>query len=185
VYNWIAILRIIVYRWALLKWRMTHRKKKRGGGSYYACSLLRPGRRGLDIIFWKERRTEPSGETRRTGKSPGCVSLQKLGERRKRGWEGGHRSPPLLIRQRRFMWTATGCRANERTGPIHLGSLPLVFPPLFFLFFFLLSIPITRTQWRGQSWVRTPYGLFFLFFLRSSSLPSRRWNISALGVSNI
>lgn len=92
------------------------------------------------------------------------------------GEGGGHRSPPLLIRQRRFMWTATGCRANERP-PSTSGTLPLFpfcFPPRLLLVFFPFPIPITRTQWRGQSWVRTPYGVFlFLFFV-----VTRRWNIA-------
>jgi hypothetical protein len=183
VYNWIAILRIIVYRWALLKWRMTHRKK--GGGLLLRLQSVEAGQTGPGYYILEEEENGTEWGDSENWKVPRLCEPTEARRETEEGVGGGHRSPPLLIRQRRFMWTATGCRANERTGPIHLGSLPLVFPPLFFLFFFLLSIPITRTQWRGQSWVRTPYGLFFLFFLRSSSLPSRRWNISALGVSNI
>ena len=62
----------------------------------------------------------------------------------KQGVGGGHRSPPLLIRQRRFMWTATSCRANERTAPSTSAPSPL-YSPLYFFFFYFPS------QSRGRS----------------------------------
>jgi hypothetical protein len=60
VYNWIAILRIIVYRWALLKWRMTHRKKKRGGGLLLRLQSVEAGQTGprYYILEGEENGTE-------------------------------------------------------------------------------------------------------------------------------
>jgi hypothetical protein len=170
---------------------------KGGFLTQYVCSLLSlvqnnntKKKKSLNIIL---NETERGDLENWNGRFPQVVCSPTEAEESQRdgkeGVGGGHRSPPLLIRQRRFMWTATSCRANERTAPSTSAPSPLYSPLSFFFFCF-------PSQSRGRSDVDKaecgPLRAFllllfrvflYIFFLSFSSFA--RWNISVLATSNI
>lgn len=143
---------------------------KGGFLTQYVCSLFslvqnnNTKKKSLNIIL---NETERGDLENWNGRFPQVVCSPTEAEESQRdgkeGVAGGHRSPPLLIRQRRFMWTATSCRANERTAPSTSAPSPL-YSPLSFIFLFAFhpnhADAVTWTKLSAD-----PYGLFFFFFL--------------------
>ena len=136
-----------MFRWAL-KWE---NDTKRGGGflTQYVCSLF--------SLVQNNNKKEPEYYSKRNGEgrlgelkwkvSPGCVFSYRSRRESERWKTGGGRGAQVTSPSHPS--TSIYVDGDELSGewangPVHLGSLPLVFPPLLFFFYF-------PSQSRGRS----------------------------------
>ncbi len=157
MYNWIVHVKCLDELW---NERMT---PKGGFLTQYVCSLLSLVQNN------NTKKKEPEYYSKRNGEgrlgelkwkvSPGCVFSYRSRRESERWKRGGGRGAQVTSPSHPS--TSIYVDGDELSGEWANGPCPPRLPPPCIPpspFFFLLSIPITRTQWRGQSWVRTPTG---------------------------